>query len=66
MIKFGHLTSTSFTSSSLQILAELVGVSENVSTERSKSKIFIDASVFRSVKYQLKSSEIQIKLVISN
>jgi len=32
VVKFGHLTSQSFSSSSLQILAELVAVSENVST----------------------------------
>jgi 26S proteasome regulatory subunit N4 len=31
VVKFGHLTSQSFTSSSLQMLAELVVVSENVS-----------------------------------
>ena len=31
VVKFGHLTSQSFSSSSLQILAELVAVSENVS-----------------------------------
>lgn len=30
VVKFGHLTSQSFTSSSLQMLAELVAVSENV------------------------------------
>jgi hypothetical protein len=32
VVKFGHLTSRSFSSSSLQVLAELVAVSENVST----------------------------------
>ena len=34
VVKFGHLTSQSFTSSSLQILAELVAVSENVRAPR--------------------------------